>query len=114
MTCGSLKNLFQPGHDFAEEEGECRPSMIDEGLRNGPNNALRHDARSRNLEKGTACHRNARTLSNLYQRCQETRLHSPLLESSLLRSNIPRQQLCKKPPATLRRRSEPTLSLSKG
>jgi len=26
----------------------------------------------------------------------------------------PRQQLCKKPPATLRRRSEPTLSLSKG
>src|SRR5437867_12895003 len=112
MTCGSLKNLFQPGHDFAEEERECRPSMIDEGLRHGPNNALRHDARSRNLEKGTACHRNARTLSNLYQRCQET-LHSPLLESSLLRSNIPRQQLCKKPPATLRRRSEPTLSLSK-
>jgi hypothetical protein len=56
MTLGGLKNLFESREDLAKKDRKRRPSMVDQGLRHGPNNALRHEARSRNLQKGTTRH----------------------------------------------------------
>ena len=56
MTVGGLKNLFEAIYELAQEPGKCGPPMVDQGLRHGPNNTVRHDARSRDLKKRAARH----------------------------------------------------------
>jgi hypothetical protein len=53
----SLKKLFKALEQLAQKHGKLRAAVINQRLGHSPNNALRHDARARDLKKRAPGHK---------------------------------------------------------
>ncbi len=51
LTLSRFEEVFQALDHLAQKRGKLRPAVVNQRVRHRPNNALRHDARTRNLKK---------------------------------------------------------------
>ena len=57
LTLSGFKELFQALDHLAQKHGKLRPAVVNQRLGHRPNNALRHDARTRDLKKRATLHK---------------------------------------------------------
>jgi hypothetical protein len=57
LTLSGFEEFFQALDHLAQKDGKLRSAMVDQRLGHRPNNALRHDARTRDLKKRPTRHK---------------------------------------------------------